>query len=323
MKQQLITARAATLLAALVVTGMAAAAQAQSEQANETTTTLENVTAKDAPVKKEGEQDVDEVITNRKLRAETGAKSKFSFSAALGYNGGTVNSPTSDTRPNISSGTATPTVPAMSGSLGVKYKMSALQSLALDVGVTSRKPFHGDDKKSLRDRTTVSNPGLTYQTVYQAAGIQNVSAVSVGLYTDEFYRELGYQSSIGFSQTAIYDFGGSNFAVGMAFDAGYNTFDKNDDAVKSEQSDYSFAFYPFAEYVINDKLNLRTVFRPWIYEHARTEPFGNVIRNVYTQSVGLGISVTRDVYLYPNVQFVPLDLRSELTNVGLSANINI
>lgn len=79
MKQQLITARAATLLAALVVTGMATAAQAQSEQANETTTTLENVTAKDAPVKKEGEQDVDEVITNRKLRAETGSKSKFSF----------------------------------------------------------------------------------------------------------------------------------------------------------------------------------------------------------------------------------------------------
>lgn len=316
MKQQLI--------AALVLIGMATGAQAQStEQAAETTTTIENVTAKDAPVKKEGEKDVDEVITNRKLRAETGSKSKFSFSAALGYNGGTVNSPTSDTRPNIASGTATPVVPALSGSLGLKYKMSALQSLSVDVGVTSRKPFHGDDKKSLRDRSTVSNPSLTYQTVYKAAGIQNVSALGLTAYTDEFYRTLGYQSNLTFSQTAIYDFGGANYSVGMAFQAGYNTFDKNDQAIEADQSDYSIALYPFAEYVISDKLNLRTVFRPWIYEHARAEPFGNLIRNAYTQSVGLGISVTRDIYLYPNVQFVPLDLRSELTNVGISANINI
>jgi hypothetical protein len=111
--------------------------------------------------------------------------------------------------------------------------------------------------------------------------------------------------------------------MGLAFTAGINTFDKNDAALQAMQGDYSFGFYPFAEYVFSDRLNLRTVFRPFTFEHIRSEPFGNVIRNVYTQSVGVGVSVTRDIYLYPNVQFVPEDFRSELTNVGLSANINI
>ena len=40
------------------------------------------------------------------------------------------------------------------------------------------------------------------------------------------------------------------------------------------------------------------------------------------QSMGIGMAVTRDIYLYPNVQFLPLDMRSDLTNVGMSANIS-
>lgn len=313
------------LVAVAMVAAVQTSAQAEEQKttAAESATTAESVMPKGQVEKKEGESDVDEVITNRKLRAETGAKSKYSFSAALSYSGGTVNSPGADTRPNIATGTATPTVPAMGGSLGAKYKLSQLQSLSVDVGIVSRKPFHNDAKKSLRERTTVSNPSLTYQVVYKAGGIQNVSSVSGTVVTDDFYRELGYQYGADFSQTAIYDFGGSNFSMGLAFTAGVNTFDKNDAALQAMQGDYSFGFYPFAEYVFSDRLNLRTVFRPFTFEHIRSEPFGNVIRNVYTQSVGVGVSVTRDIYLYPNVQFVPEDFRSELTNVGLSANINI
>jgi len=41
------------------------------------------------------------------------------------------------------------------------------------------------------------------------------------------------------------------------------------------------------------------------------------------QSVGLGISVTRDIFLYPNIQFIPSDIRSDRTNIAMSASINI
>jgi hypothetical protein len=165
----------------------------------------------------------------------------------------------SDVRPNIASAVFDPAQPALSGSIGGKYKISALQSLSVDVGVLVRKPFHGDDKKTFRERTTVSNPSLTYQVVYQAAGIQNVTAVSGTWTTDEAYRAIGDLGTIGFGQTAIYDFGGSKFSAGLAFDASYTVFDKNDEALRGDQSDYQFGFYPFAELVLNDTLNLRTV----------------------------------------------------------------
>lgn len=310
------------VLAGLLAVSTSAFAETTETPAAETATKIEDVTP-NAPVKKEGEADVDEVITNRKLRAETGSKNLFSFSAAVGYSGGTINNPMSDVRPNISSAVFDPAQPALSGSLGGKYRLSGLQTLSLDVGVLVRKPFHGDDKKSFSDRTTVSNPSLTYQTVYQAAGIQNVTSVSGTWTTDEAFREIGDLATIGFGQTAIYDFGGSKFSAGLAFDFSYTIFDKDDLALRESQSDYQFGVYPFAELVLNDSLNLRTVFRPFTYQHVRSEPFGNVVRNVNTQSFGIGISVTRDIFLYPNIQFVLEDIRSERTNVALSANINI
>lgn len=316
-------------LAVTLTTSLAARAE-EAQKASESTTKIDAVTPKDAPVRKEGEQDTDEVITNRKLRAETGAKSKYSFSAALSYSGGTVNNPGSDVRPNIGASAFVPIQPALGGSLGGKYRLSATDSLSADVGITIYKPFHDDKKKSFIKRTTVSDPSLTYQTLYKWAGVQNVSSVSLGVTTNEQYRDIGQVGGISFSQTAIYDFGGSKFSAGLAFEAGYTAFDKDKNDLDKDgellglsQSDYSFAFYPFAEVEISEKLNLRTVFRPFIFEHVRAKNFGELQRNVFTQSFGLGISVTRDIFLYPNVQFAPEDMRADRTNVGLSANINI
>lgn len=329
MKMQL---HSALILTSVLTTGLAISTQsfaADENQSAETTTKMENVTP-NAPVEKEGEEDVDEVITNRKLRAETGAKSKYSFSTALSYNGGTIKNPGSDTRPNIASTAFVPLRPALAGTLGGKYKISALQSLSADVGLKIYRPFHSDPKQNFRERTTVADPSLTYQVVYQAAGVQNVSSVSLGYTTDADYKDVGQLGSVGFSQTAIYDFGGSVWSVGLAAELGYTAYnkgvdqlDRNGDAVGPQQSDYQVALYPFAEVNISEKLNLRTVFRPWIFEHSRMAAFGEIARAPYTQSVGVGISVTRDIYVYPNVQFAPLNMSADRTNVGMSLNLNI
>jgi hypothetical protein len=318
------------LILAAGVLALSTPVHAEETQSAESTTKMENV-APNAPEKKAGEADVDEVITNRKLRAETGSKSKYSFSTALSYNGGTIKNPGADVRPNISSSVFVPLQPALAGSLGGKYKISSLQSISADVGLKIYKPFHSDAKKNFRERTTVADPSLTYQVVYQAAGIQNVSSVSLGITTDSAYRDsVGQVGGLSLSQTAIYDFGGSIWSVGLAGEVGYTAYDKDKNELDSDgsplglsQSDYYVAAYPFAEVNISEKLNLRTVFRPWIFEHVRSESFGNIQRAPYTQSVGVGISVTRDIYLYPNVQFAPLNLQADRTNVGMSLNLNI
>lgn len=312
------------------VLALTAQAHAQSEtQSAESTTKMENV-APNAPEKKAGEDDVDNVITNRKLRAETGSKNKYSFSTALSYNGGTIKNPGSDTRPNIASTAFVPLKPALAGTIGAKYKISALQSVSADVGVRIYRPFHKDPKQNFAERTTIADPSISYQVVYQAAGIQNVTSFGIGYTTDSQYRAIGQVGSMALSQTAIYDFGGSRWSVGLAGEIGYVAFDKDKNELDADgtplgamQSDYYVAAYPFAEVTITDKLNLRTVFRPWIFEHNRAKNFGEIDRAPYTQSVGVGISVTRDIYLYPNVQFAPLNLQADRTNVGMSLNLNI
>jgi hypothetical protein len=93
---------------------------------------------------------------------------------------------------------------------------------------------------------------------------------------------------------------------------------------RDDQANYSFAFYPELEYQITDKINFRTLLGLWSYEHIRSASGPNTyFHDKIYQSVGLGFSITRDIFLYPNIQFLPDDIKSRLTNVGLTATINV
>lgn len=317
-RKNTIVAKALVVACAVLTAGTSYAQE--SSQTAETSAKAEDLKGNEVE-KKEGEPDADEVITNRKLRAETGAKKKYSFSSAISYNGGTIDNPFADVRPNITAGAGTQIMPRLSGSLGMNYRLSALQSLSASVGVGVDKPFHSDSQKSFGERTSVSNPGVGYSVMYKAAGIQNVSSVGLTAFTTDYLRTNGYVAGLDFSQTAIYDFGGSNFSVGLSLAASASAFDK--DGPDLDQGDFAVGAYPFFEYVINDKLNFRTLVG-FGADHSRYEgDFFTWIPNKVYQSAGLGISVTRDIYLYPNVQFIPEDVRSDRTNVGISANINL
>lgn len=302
-------------------TSNSTATSAAAAPAGESATKLSDVTPQNQDVKKEGDVDTDEVITNRKLRAETGAKKKFSFSSAISYSGGTVSNPLADVRPNITAGAGTQTTPRLSGTVGMKYRLTPLQTLSASVGIGVDKPFHGDSKKSFRERSSASNPGMSFSTMYKAAGIQNVTSVSASAYTTDYLRTNGYLAGFGVSQTAIYDFGGSKTSVGVSLSASASIFDKDQPGL--DQGDFGVGAFPFFEYVINDKLNFRTLIG-FMADHSRyTSDFWTWTPNKVYQSAGLGISVTRDIYLYPNVQFIPEDVRSDRTNVGITANINL
>lgn len=309
-------------------------AQAQDEfsPAAETGTKLETLKPADA-VPKTGEADVDEVITNRKLRAETGSKNVFSFSTALEYAGGTIKDPGSKMRPNITGALGTQDAARLSGTVGVKYKISTMQSLALDIGVGVDAPFHSD-QESFGERSSANNPSLSYQVLSKVAGIQSVTQVAASAYTSSFLQKVGYQAGLTLVQTMAYDFGGSNFTIGGLVELNANSFFKDASTVVTvgeetgpvgkRQGDFRAGLYPFAEYVINDRLNVRTISGLWAYDHSRAQSeFWTWNKNAIYQSVGLGISVTRDLYLYPNVQFMPENIKDERTNVALSMNLNL
>jgi hypothetical protein len=135
------------------------------------------------------------------------------------------------------------------------------------------------------------------------------------------------------SQTILANLGNSNLSGGVSLSADLSLFNgKPDDVYTPDmlsgalmRDDYGLGIYPFAEYSFNDKLSFRTVFGYFNFVHYKNE-YNNptdLRQSVPYQSMGLGISVTRDIYIYPNVQFVPRDIRADRTNVALSANISL
>jgi len=319
-------------------------AQEDTKASGETSVKIEEVHKEaEQSVKKSSENDeADQVITNKKLRAETGSLSKWSISTTFDYFGGTIEKPGDAVRPDLTASGDQPTLASMYGSVGVKYRTSKLTSLTLGIGLSMVTPFNestkSDDEginsyfKSSDDKLQASNPSLSFSVLNKIGGVQSVTQIVNSWYTEDFFRDRGNLTSLDFSQTFAYDIGASGLSIGMTFLGGYGFFDKPKNArlkggkesIGTLRSNYNIGAYPFVEYVINDTFNIRTTSNVWAYRHVDAETNAWTFKKtpIY-QSIGVGISVARDVYLYPNVQFLPENIRSDMTNVAVSSNFNI
>lgn len=316
-----------SLLAAALLVGGQSFAQESEDASAETKLKIED--AADKTNKVDG--DMDEVITNKKMRAEAGSKSKFSFSTNVGYSGGSIEKPLAEDRPNITAGAGVTAKAALTADVSARYRMSATESLSTGIGVRWIAPL--EHKPGPNPRTgrpyngktfDAANPYLSYGKVYKWSGIQSSLSAGPTLYTNSNLRDYGYLANFGISQNNVYDIGETGIGVGLLLSVDGTMFDKFDEASKANQSDYGMGAYPFLEYVINDTFNIRTISGVWVYEHSPLEARSMTFaKNKIYQSVGVGISVTRDIFLYPNIQFLPENMRADETNVAISTNINL
>lgn len=297
----------------------------QAQESSETKAKLKDVKGD------EGQKDVDQLITNKKLRAETGSKSKVSLSVSFGYNGGSVKKPADKIRPNIKGAPNTVTLADISGGVAGKYRVGEQSSLSAGVGMSMIAPFHEspdarttkDDSGEEVDRRNISNPYLTYTYLDKLAGVQSVTTATATAFTEAESRKNGYVANFGVDQIFMNDIGTSGLSLGLVLSAESNVFDKFTFEAKKKSSDYAFGAAAVLEYVINDTFNFRTLLAQYVTHKRDADSAWKFKANTLYQSVGLGISVTRDIYLYPNVQFLPEHPRSDRTNVALSANINV
>lgn len=275
-------------------------------------------------------EDVDELITNKLLRAESGSKSKWSIASTVTYNGGTVSSPFSEDRPNITKSTGTDTKSDLEGQISGKYNFNARNSLMAGAGMRWIAPLSANGPHDYEGtRFDAYNPYLTYQYLYKALGVQAVLTFTGTGFTEANLVAEGYVSQFQIDQESMAEIGETGLSIGASMWIQGQTFNKTGpaagyDDVREDQSDYAFGFFPEVEYEITDKINFRTIFGLWSYEHKRNEPAFNTYfwDKVYI-SAGIGLSITRDIYLFPNVQFLPDANRADLTNVALQANINL
>lgn len=86
--------------------------------------------------------EADQAITNRRLRATEGSLSKWSISTFWNYQGGSLSDPTEPERPNIVNGGNVLTLQSLSGEVGVKYRLTKLDSLTFSTGIFMTTPLH-------------------------------------------------------------------------------------------------------------------------------------------------------------------------------------
>lgn len=274
------------------------------------------------------EDEADQVITNRRLRADSGSLSKWSGAMFFNYQGGSVADPLKPERPNITNGKDALTLQNLTGELGIRYRLTSLDSITASTGFFMTTPFHSSidtDNAALEksfdensQELNVADPFLKYVHLDRVWTLQSVTTLKPLLITNNQQKELGYKASYFISQVFMKD-AGRGFSYGGAFQGTWYDFSE----YNSRTSRNVIGFYPAAEYVLNDTFNLRTVFGWQVYEQYRTQENGTWTKRKVYQSVGVGISLSRDVFLYPNIQYIPSDIRSDRTNIAISANVNV
>lgn len=281
---------------------------------NQSSTSSNKVKASDLGVKQQEQKDIDEEITNARLRASTGSKSKISLQTDFAYSGGTFSEPFGKTRPKLSAGPILPAYTALSGNIAAKYRATDRGSINIGSGIGLTTPGYEGQRSELQD------PYLTHTYVFKVGNVQNVLSSSLTVHSAKDNLDAKNTYSVDFTHTALWSFDGSGWQVGLATSIGqegYSEFSEDN----AQAGLNSIAFYPFTEYAFNDMYSFRTVYRGMTFYSNRDA--ANTYKWIEsTQSMGLGVALTRDLYLYPNIQWVWRDIRADKTNVALSANIN-
>lgn len=276
--------------------------------------------------------EADELITNRRFRADQGSLSPWSFRSVWSYNGGSLERPFAADRPNINSDSTVAALQNLSGTVGISYRLTKKDRMGLNLGLSMDSPFHSSIDESVSARTKrqfdenqgdlqASNPSLSYSRIEKLLGIQTIFGASFTKYTAGNRTDIGFDYELAATMNTMYDIGKTGLSVGAYFGFFRNFFNDDNPEFLREQGETTVGFYPQIEYVIDDTFNLRTVFRAAIYQNTRE--FTTLRKQILSQSVGLGISLTRDIFLYPNIQFIPEDISLDRTNVGLTANLNL
>lgn len=277
--------------------------------------------------------EIDELITNKSLRALSGSKSRCSIASDLKYNGGSLETPLAEGRPDISQGSAVTEKADLEATVSAKYNINVKNSVMAGVGLRWIAPFaKGKPEDYEGTRYDVANPYLQFQHLYNWR-VQSVLQAQLMQWTQADSTARGYDKQFSLEQENQYEIGQSGVSVGASIWGQYTWFTHAgtlrtvDDAnyiedLRSVQNDYQFGFMPSLEYEITENLSLKTELNLWVFERFRNAAGSTYYQDKIFQSISLGYSVTRDIFISPNVQFLPERMVSNRTNVGLEATLN-
>lgn len=285
--------------------------------------------------------DIDEKITDARMRTALGSKSKWSFKSNFNYAGGSLSTPMSRITPNYRKNSHMESMSSITGGVGLNYRLTEADSFGVGTGILMVAPLHGSPAESVDDernnsqgkvsRYQVSSPYVDYKKGYLAFDTMMMSSLSYHHSTDN--DSVNLMKSVGramFFQMAVKNLGTTRWSVGggLMYIKIFYSGDVSDPKLMMasqmglfKRPDEIFGAIPFVQYAINDRFSLKSEFM--YFQFMKYEGSSESIQEEPAQTIGTGISITRDIYLYPNIQFAPKDIRTDRTNVALNANINL
>lgn len=276
--------------------------------------------------------DIDQEITNAKLRADSGSKSKFSMSTTANYRGGSVSRPFGSERPDLSGLPDNQVDTSLDGSLKVRFRPDKNSSVSLGVSMGMKTPFQGDVNEN-ENQLNIGDPMLSYNRTFAALGMQNSWNLYASVGTSDESKRVDRDASLASDYTLMAKF--DRLSVGttasvwwdvLSTEPGENSRWRQRAGMQKvdRRTQWGATFSPTLEYQISEKFVFRALFAYFRWKHLYGDGENwRLLRIKEYNSVGVGIAVIRDVYLYPNVQFLPRDAKLANTNVGLSATINV
>ncbi|MBE8222131.1 MAG: hypothetical protein HAW60_05320 [Bdellovibrionales bacterium] len=316
--------------------------------------------SKKSKKKKKG---IDNEITNARMRQASGSKNKWSFSGGLGYSGSNITNPFGAERINIYDPLGATGSTALSVSVGVRYRINPNLSLSSGTNISYYRPLrflHESIDRSfssykLDEFNFNFNPNATLSYYGKVLNKQQSFSLSSDLATSTSNKANGYRGSINFNHSVIFNpFKKASLGFYTGIEKNFYKDCKKDndcqnylgadiDSVTalSQQSFLAVSIIPFFEYAITPKYSFRTVFN-WfaaslrkkrIYEGCKQGDEGCLPtlseKNKWqasitkSQSVGLGIAYSRDIYIYPNFQFNIKEIKPKLTVAAVSVSFSL
>ena len=261
----------------------------------------------------EANADVDQEITNPRMRAETGGKAKVSFQSDFTYSGGPLSDPFGKDRPRLSPGQIEVDPVKIAGKISGKYRATDYDNLNIGTGVSWLTPAYTGQ------RMQVENPYFSYSRPFRADRWEHVFAAQVHYYSSYNSRtnfKLNYGIAISHNLVTRIGDSGWMLGTGMFFTRQF---------YRESRPDGNFdgmGVTPFVEYWFSDRMSWRTMYSGLAIFNT------NGARDTYkqdepTQTLGFGFVITRDLYLFPNLQWAWNEIQFEKTTFALTANINL
>lgn len=256
-------------------------------------------------------------ITDAKLKAEAGSLSKYSMKGNLSYYGPTMGDLSAKDQPNPDGSVGTYET-ALSGTVGIRYRLDSNSSLSGGTGLKVIHPMHG------AERTDVQTPYLSYDvTSKSAAGVQMRNSYGVSMVTIPNYVKIGEVGTASYDFSSVYALGESRFSIGLDSNISYYFYNRAYEKKDGSASRGGLALYPTLKYSINDRWGFATsTALTWMSPRYRSNETILLPRTA-SQRVGIGYGYSRTIYVYPYLTVFPTRMAWDSTTMNISTTFSI